>query len=46
MSCLMIIVNLGALDLGDGYDFYAWRIGIVSATVDDRFAFDNVHIAY
>jgi len=39
-------VNLGALDLGDGYDFYAWRIGIVSATVDDRFAFDNVHIAY
>ncbi len=39
-------INLGALDLGDGYDFYAWRIGILSATVDDRFAFDNVRIAY
>ena len=39
-------VNLGELDLSDGYDFYAWRIGILSATVDDRFAFDNVRIAY
>ena len=39
-------VNLGELDLSDGYDFYAWRIGVLSATVDDRFAFDNVRIAY
>ena len=39
-------INLGALDLGGGYDFYVWRIGILSATVDDRFAFDNVRIAY
>ena len=39
-------VDLGSVKLADGYDFYAWRIGILSATVNDRFSFDNVRIAY
>ena len=39
-------IDLGSVKLADGYDFYAWRIGILSATVNDRFAFDNVRIAY
>ncbi|MFC7337692.1 hypothetical protein ACFQY0_10930 [Haloferula chungangensis] len=39
-------IDLGTVDLADGYDFYAWRIGVVSATTKDRFAFDNLRIAY
>ena len=39
-------VELGTVALGSGYDFYAWRIGVMSATDDDRFAFDNIRIAY
>ena len=33
---------LGSAIVGDGYDNYVWRIGILGATDDDFFAFDNV----
>jgi hypothetical protein len=34
-------VTLGKVDLGSGYDFYAWRIGVMGQTNGDGFAFDN-----
>ena len=34
--------TLGTVDLGNGYDFYAWRIGMMGQTTGDAFAFDNV----
>jgi hypothetical protein len=38
-------VELGTVDLGTGgYDFYAWRIGVMGATDGDDFAFDNVRV--
>ena len=38
-------VDLGTVDLGTGgYDFYAWRIGVMGATDGDGFAFDNVAV--
>jgi arylsulfatase A-like enzyme len=37
-------VTLGPLDLGDGHDFYAWRIGVMGHSPDDAFAFDNVRV--
>ena len=33
---------LGSAIVGDGYDNYVWRIGILGATDGDFFAFDNV----
>lgn len=33
-----------SLDLGVGYDFYAWRIGVVGGTPGDTFAFDNLTV--
>ena len=33
---------LGLVDVGDGYDNYAWRVGALGATNGDSFAFDNV----
>ena len=33
---------LGVADVGDGYDNYAWRVGVLGATNGDSFAFDNV----
>lgn len=36
---------LGLVDVGDGYDNYAWRIGVLGATNGDFFAFDNVTTA-
>lgn len=35
-------VDVGTIDLGTGYDYYAWRISVLGAGVDDIFAFDNV----
>ena len=35
-------VTLGSVDLGAGYDYYAWRIGVMGATNGDDFAFDNI----
>lgn len=37
-------VTLGTVDLGAGYDYYAWRIGVVGATNGDDFAFDNITV--
>ena len=37
-------VNLGNVDLGTGYDYYVWRIGILGATAGDDFAFDNLTV--
>jgi len=37
-------VLLGTADVGTGYDNYAWRIGVLGATTDDIFAFDNVTV--
>jgi hypothetical protein len=37
-------LTLGEVDLGNGYDFYAWRIGVMGHTDGDRFAFDNVRV--
>jgi hypothetical protein len=37
-------VTLGQLDLGNGYDFYAWRIGVMGQSPGDGFAFDNVRV--
>jgi hypothetical protein len=34
--------TLSTVDLGNGYDFYAWRIGVMGQTTGDTFAFDNV----
>lgn len=33
-----------SLDLNDGYDFYAWRIGVRGAASGDIFSFDNVEV--
>ncbi|MEM6883998.1 MAG: PEP-CTERM sorting domain-containing protein [Verrucomicrobiota bacterium] len=33
-----------SLDLGTGYDYYAWRIGVFDANNNDVFAFDNVSV--
>ena len=33
---------LGSASVGEGYDNYVWRIGILGATDGDFFAFDNV----
>ncbi|MCC5844359.1 MAG: PEP-CTERM sorting domain-containing protein [Verrucomicrobia bacterium] len=35
-------ISLGSYDLGGGYDFYAWRIGVVGADGNDDYRFDNV----
>lgn len=35
-------VYLDTVDLGSGYDYYAWRIGVVGAAEGDSFAFDNL----
>ena len=35
-------VPLGTADLGDGYNYYAWRLGVVGARDGDSYAFDNV----
>lgn len=37
-------VSLGSVDLGTGYDSYAWRIGMVGAEPGDEVAFDNVTV--
>ena len=31
--------------LGGGYDYYAWRIGVVGASVGDNFAFENLEVS-
>lgn len=33
---------LGTFDVGSGYDFYAWRIGVSGQADGDFFAFDNL----
>ena len=33
---------LGRVDVGDGYDNYAWRVGVLGGTNGDSFAFDNI----
>lgn len=38
-------VSLGAVDLGTGYDYYAWRIGAVGQNNEDNYAFDNLRIS-
>lgn len=38
-------VTLGTVDLGSGYDFYAWRIGVLGQTDGDVFKFDNVTVS-
>lgn len=37
-------VTLGTVDLGNGHDFYAWRIGAMGQSPGDAFAFDNVRV--
>jgi arylsulfatase A-like enzyme len=37
-------LSVGNIDLGVGYDFYAWRIGVQGATDGDDFAFDNISL--
>lgn len=37
--------DLGNVDLGSGYDYYAWRIGIMGAEIGDNFAFDNLTVS-
>jgi len=37
-------VTLGSVDLGSGYDFHAWRIGVMGQTNGDDFAFDNLTV--
>jgi arylsulfatase A-like enzyme len=37
-------VTLGQPDLGTGYDFYAWRIGVMGHSPGDGFAFDNLRV--
>ena len=37
-------VTPGPVDLGDGHDFYAWRIGVMGHSPGDVFAFDKVRV--
>jgi arylsulfatase A-like enzyme len=37
-------VTPGPVDLGDGHDFYAWRIGVMGHSPGDAFAFDMVRV--
>jgi hypothetical protein len=37
-------VSLGSIDLGIGYNYYAWRIGVVGANDGDQYAIDNVGV--
>lgn len=37
-------VTLGSVDLGTGYDYYAWRIGAMGQTDGDAYAFDNISV--
>jgi hypothetical protein len=36
--------SLGTVDVGTGYDFYAWRVGVLGANSADTFSFDNVTV--
>lgn len=44
-SATWTTVKLGTIELGAGYDYYAWRIGVVGAGMGDFFAFDNVIVS-
>ena len=37
-------LTLGHLDLEDGHDFYAWRIGVTGQSPGDSHAFDNLRV--
>lgn len=37
-------VSVATVDLGTGYDNYAWRVGIVGAPADSTYAFDNLEV--
>ena len=35
---------LGLMNVGDGFDNYVWRIGVIGATNGDFFGFDNIAV--
>ena len=35
---------LGLMNVGDGFDNYVWRIGVIGATNGDFFGFDNITV--
>ena len=37
-------IDLGDVDLGGGYHFFAWRVGVMGASEGDHFAFDNLRV--